>query len=575
MAAILLFVFLPGLAYAQTSLAEKEATIAEIFNEGEILAYQDAATLFLDMLHQAAMSPAEDERDGLTHHLGYMLLIMPKNDGARKALKSVYEGSGRPEDSQTLVSWWHRQDPLPATLHNERLEEHLYRVYYAKRNFAARNDSLGLDDRGRIYIRLGDPFRQTSIKLRTAGLRMQPYEGTLPRNEIWVYRGLHDDAHYLFVQQSRRRPFRLGSTDDLVPPNLRANRRKTTLLLTWLEDILGQLTLEHPHYGVGYDEVTNYLTLPTSNARPPYYFAKLLIEDLRLRDDHHQRNRESNVPAWATQVYGIAHWLEPSIRWARFLRPDSTTELEVYWSLNADQLSPRRRLVNRLRRDGHSPSEDYLMVVTGTHRQEDFAPATLNHRFYRFPAVMTGSLPVHTWQSTLNGDMQNLAIQWQQYWTTENEDGRMEPTATLGIGVVTMDSIQALRSDGFELEMSDIRPVTTSTAGRPGRITPYPGRKIDAEISLGLYFELYHLMYDDQNRTRYEVAYTIRSSDRANAQPITAATTYEGTGRVVQEQLMIDLGAWDLSGPVTISVRATDLVLGASQERSVDFVYEN
>ena len=570
----MILVFLPSLAYAQTRLAEKEATIAEIFNEGEILAYQDAATLYLDMLHQAAMSPAEDERDGLTHHLGYMLLIMPRNDGARKSLEALYEGSGHPGDSQTLVSWWHRQDPLPATLHNERLEEHLYRVYYAKRNFAEQNDSLGLDDRGRIYIRLGDPFRQTSIKLRSAGLRMQPYEGTLPRNEIWVYRGVHDDAHYLFVQQSRRRPYKLGSTDDLVPPNLRANRRKTTLLLTWLEDILGQLTLEHPHYGVGYDAVTNYLTLPTSNPRPPFYFAKYLIEDLRLRDDHHQRNRANNVPASTTQVYGIAHWLEPSIRWARFLRPDGTTELEVYWSLDADQLTPRRRLVNRLGREGHAPSDDYLMVVTGTHRTADFAPATLNHRFYRLPAVMTGSLPTHTWKSTLNGDMQNLAMQWQQYWAEETDDGRFEPTATLGIGVITLDSVQALRSDGFELEMSDIRPVVAPDVGRPNRITPFPGRTINSELPLGLYFELYHLTYDDDERTRYEVAYTIRSGAGINQQPITAVTTYEGSSRVAREQLMIDLGAWDSSGPIIITVRATDLVVGESQERSLDFVYE-
>jgi len=572
-AVLLAVAFLPGVVQAQQDFAEVEAAVAEVFDEGRILAYQEAATLYLGMLHQAASITSEDERTMLTHHLAYMLLVIPKDDIAHKAAEAIRIGAGNPQDSQVLVSWWHRQDPLPATVHNERLEEHLYRIYHAKRHFAAERDSVGLDDRGRIYIRLGDPFRQTSVKLRTAGLRMQPYEGTLPRNEIWVYRGIHDDAHYLFVQRSRRQAFRLSSTEDLIPPNLRANRRKSTLLLTWLEEILAQLALEHPHYGASYDAVTNYLTLATSDARPPFYFAKFLIEDQRLRDDHHDLSRQSTVPASATQVYGIAQHLQPSVRWARFLRPDGMTRLEVYWSLEASQLRPRRRLVNRLRRDGHAPSDDYLMVVTGTHRRADFAPTTLSHRYYRLPAAMTGTLPVHTWESELNGDIQNLAMQWQQYWAEQAGDGRYEPTATLGIGVISLDSIKALHSEGLRLEMSDIRPITVPNAARPNLITPYAGTEITPDLSLGLYFELYHLAYGDDEQTRYEVSYTIRSMDDRRPQTVSAATTFEGSSRVAQEQLMIDLTTWHEPGPVTITVRATDLVQGVARERSVDFVY--
>lgn len=571
---ILAMAIVPCNVQAQQNLTELELAIAKVFDEGRILAYHEAATMYLDMLHQAANSLSDNERALLTHHLGYMLLVMPQNERARASAKALLDGVGSQQDGQELVSWWHRQDPLPATLHNERLEEHLYRVYYAKRHYVSSRDALGIDDRGRIYIRLGDPFRQTSVRLRTAGLRMQPYEGTLPRNEIWVYRGIHDDAHYLFIQQSRRRAYRISSTEELIPPNLRANRRKATLLLTWLEEILAQLALEHPHYGAGYDAVNNYLTLATSDARPPYYFAKLLIEDQRLRDDHHQLSRQSTVPPSATQVYGIAQHLEPSVRWARFLRPNGVTQLEVYWSLEASQLRPRRRLVNRLRRDGHTPSDAYLMVVTGTHRRVDFAPSMLTHRYYRLPASVTESLPVHTWKSELSSNMQNLAMQWHQYWAEEADDGRFEPTATLGIGVITMDSIETLQSDGLSFEMSDIRPVTTPISARPGRVVPYPGSKITPQSPLGLYFELYHLAYDDDEQTRYEIAYTISSTDDAQPQTISAATIHEGNTRVAQEQLMIDMSAWNEPGPITIAVRATDLVLGVSKERSVDFVYE-
>ena len=341
--------------------------------------------------------------------------------------------------------------------------------------------------------------------------------------------------------------------------------------MTWLEDILGQLALEHPHYGTGYDAVTNYLTLATSDARPPFYFAKYLIEDLRLRDDYHQESRDKTVPPSATQVYGIAQQLQPMVRWARFLGPDGITRLEVYWTMDEEQLRPRRRLVNRLRREGHNPSEDYLMVVTAAIRNMDYSPNTLRQRFYRLPASMTGAMPVHTWETDLDGDMQHLAMQWQQYWAERTDDGRYEPRATLGIGVMTMDSVMALRSDGRELEMSDIRPVVAPEFGNVRRLVPYAGREITSTTSLGMYFELYNLAYDNDEKTRYEVAYTIRNE--GGDTPITASTTYEGSSRVAQEEIVIDLSAWGASGPITITVQATDLVLGVSKSRSVEFEY--
>ena len=102
----------------------------------------------------------------------------------------------------------------------------------------------------------------------------------------------------------------------MIPPNLRASRRKTTLLLTWLEEILGQLALEYPHYGTAYDAVTTYMTLPTSDVRLPYFFAKYLMDDIRLRDDHHQVSRARTVQASATHTYRNARQLPPIEDWS-------------------------------------------------------------------------------------------------------------------------------------------------------------------------------------------------------------------------------------------------------------------
>ena len=542
--------------HAQLTITQMEAAIARVFNEGDILAYEKAADLYLTMLRQAADLSSIDDQEVLTHQLGYLSLIMPADDMVRASLEALPKGNGSPQDVLDLVAWWHRQDPLPATLNNERLEEHLFRVYYARQHYADAKDSLGIDDRGRIFIRLGHPWRLSSIKLRSAGLRMQPYEGTLPRNEIWVYRRIHDDAHYLFIQLSRKRPYKLGSTEDLIPPNLRASRRKTTLLLTWLEEVLGQLALEHPHYGTAYDAVTTYMTLPTSDVRPPYFFAKYLMNDIRLRDDHHQVNRARTVPASATQTYGNARQLTPSIRSARFLEPSGITRLEIYWTLDTRQLAPRRRLVNQLRKDGHTPAKEYLLILSATTRGADFAPSSVSNRYYRLPATITGMLPIQMWENQMDMNPLNLAMQWQQYWTRTDSTGRYEPTATLGIGVATIDSIEALRSDGVALEMSDIRPIVLLGESSMDSAVPYAGEEITPATRLGFYFELYHLAYDDDGQTRYEVEYRIAGTE--GMQPISTITSYTGSTRTAREQIMLDVSAWKQPGPITITLSAID-----------------
>ena len=138
---------------------------------------------------------------------------------------------------------------------------------------------MGVDDRGRIFVRLGRPWRQSTIKLKDPKLQALPLEYRLPRNELWVYRGVHDDAHYLFVQLSRRKPYRLDSSEALIPPNLRGTQRRVQLLLVWMEDVYGQLAMEHDHYGTIYDAVVNYISLPTSVPLAPYEFSQKTIQD--------------------------------------------------------------------------------------------------------------------------------------------------------------------------------------------------------------------------------------------------------------------------------------------------------
>ena len=348
----------------------QEANIARVFTEENVQLYAEATTEYLDWLGKAADAEVGDKEE-LVRHLHWIALITPEESPINQSAQALISEDGTPDDAAAIVSWWHQQDPLPATLYNERVEEHLYRVYHAQREYAHQRDPLGVDDRWRVFVRLGRPWREAVITLQNPRLMTLPLEFRLPRNEIWVYRHIHDDAHYLFVQLSRRRPFRIDTPDALIPLNLRGPRN-VPILLAWMEDIFGQLAMEHSHYGAVYDAVANYTALPTSEPLQPYQFSQKAIQDTRTRDDQHQLSRARTVPNSVTQAYGNAVKLELQTRFIRFWEQDGSTRLEAYWNIDLSTVRPSRTMIRRSGQLRQATSSDFILSVALSKRDEEF-----------------------------------------------------------------------------------------------------------------------------------------------------------------------------------------------------------
>jgi hypothetical protein len=110
---------------------------------------------------------------------------------------------------------------------------------------------------------------------------------------------------------------------------------------------------------------------------------------------------------------------------------------------------------------------------------------------------------------------------------------------------------------------------------------PYPFQYITPETSLALYFEVYHLAFDETDQTRYTVEYEVQRQApngrltrliRGDDTPSTATTAqYEGTTRTANEYILLDLSAWDGQRDLTVTVRVTDTVTGQEVQRSIDF----
>ena len=119
---------------------------------------------------------------------------------------------------QVVRRFWASRDPAPLTRANERLIEHYRRVAYALRNFS--KGQFPWDDRGEVYVRLGDPdhvsrFNDIQIErdpyisrarerfaarigpgfLPPVGRPMFPIDG---RWEYWVYAEIDKGTEFTF-----------------------------------------------------------------------------------------------------------------------------------------------------------------------------------------------------------------------------------------------------------------------------------------------------------------------------------------------------------------------------------------
>jgi len=547
----------------------QESEIAQIFLDENIDMYAEASSKYMDWIGNASRADV-GEREALKRHLRWITLLTSEEMPVNKASRLLIADKGTPANAKQIVSWWHLQDPLPTTLENERLEEHLYRIYYAQRHYGYHKDSLGVDDRGRIFVRYGKPWREDVISLKNLQLRVLPLKLRLPRNEVWVYRGIHDDAHYLFVQSSRRKPYQIGTSESLFPSNLRGSRRRVEILLSWMEDVFGQLAMQHDHYGAIYDAVSNYTALPTAVSYQSFEFSQKAIQDIRLRDDQHQLRREKTLPLSQTSVYGNAIKLNPFSRLARFLDNDGSTRLEIYWSIDVQELRPNRYMRRRSRQLGYTSSSDYILSVGLTTREENFEAQNIQIRRYHLPEGSSTEPQVYSWTVPNHSSATPISMQWSLHWTVPDSIPP-QPDVTWAIGMMNVDSLDALSSDGSSLELSDIKILSMESPDSFDGVTPFVSQTIRPDTQLALYFEAYFLRFSDFDNTSYTIEYTL---SKEGSEAITTSFDYEGNEATVREFIAIDFSQWDTPGPFRLTLTVTDNVGKNSVSRSVDFEYK-
>jgi GWxTD domain-containing protein len=405
------------------------------------------------------------------------------------------------EKIRWIKIFWKRNDPTPTTERNERLEEHLRRVEYARKWFSAPKP-LGFDDRGVIYVKYGEPSQRYS---QPAGdMQLRP-------NESWSYSDLIPGLVFDFVSQG---PY-YRVVDDLSQAiGLRSEPGPELYNLLNLYE-------SRSHIDSRYDRLASELrrTLGTDFSENPLSPGQQnpMLGNINLARQQIAEfvGESKKVQAEAPPVvYKYDYGRKPlaiAQSMARFREPDGRVRVEVYYGVPYNQLqfaSQDGRWVTPLKEQVVIFDEEYEPVLMDSSLIELTAPSQ--------EAVRKGAY-ISQFNFVLDPGSYHLALRF------ENEPGNR-------LGIVRSDFFcPTFPSDSLRLSDLQLSPRITSAgqvnvsdpaAGRQTaskfikhgvRIVPLPGLTISKTRPLYIYFEIYGLTLDSNRRAKYEIQYRLRT----------------------------------------------------------------
>ncbi len=592
--------------------------------------YDRAATVdvYHHLLRYADSSLARPEAAIVKKHAAQAALLMTEEHRHRISDNAPHDTSWalKRGAGTHLLEWWRQQDPAPATPENERMEEHVQRVATAQAEYPHATRVSGLDDRGETFVRYGPPFLQRSITYNDAGFVLDVFRFGVnvssfefPENEIWTYPQIHHAAYFIFVEDEDH--YDIGSSSDLMPSRLSntfstsdRHLNRAVSALAAMRYIFRDLALYHSDFGTLYNEIEDYaswqemkaneyqmtgrvppgtrmrsvgaginqqrfvFSSPAFGIEMPSQFVQSTSMEQQTLDYHAQRIRKKELPPQATDIFSGLDSLSLTVRTARFLEPDGATRTEVYWGTLARHLQ-----IN----EEHGDKES-LVKLTAVEYSPDYSRRTMRGKWYNTASAsgQQGLVVPSVFSIESGSDTYHLGLQWEQY-TADLDGNRIQLGNQLRIATRRVDTLAALNAAPDRLEMSDLKPLLSNGAYEATTsaedASPYPFDRIGAEASLLLYFELYHLGFSSDDRTRYTVEYDVmRRTERGRLTRLfrgdkeertTASTTYEGDSRTAKEQILIDLSDWENTNPgqLTVTVRVTDEATGQQVERAIDF----
>ena len=451
-----------------------------------------------------------------------------------------------------MLDWWRTQDPLPGTAQNERVGEHSKRVRYALGTYPDPESVLGYDARGELHVRFGAPSRKHVVMFNEATFLRELAQSGLsvsrsdfPDNEIWAYGGNTEARTYVLVE--RDGAYRLGTSQDLIPPSLRTivgqtarDQQRSLVALAAARTIYSQLATFETGYGVMWADLQRYVESGRRFQRPGAAIRQFNQQMRSAESGLRQRRIESEPPSESTIAEDIGT-LDAQLRVARFLSEDGRAETEIWWAASGVP-GQRHALVGTLVTDARTAERGVADSVRVAWDGDITGGAIVPAR--PVTARCEGACPL-AFQLDARGPGDPGVLLRTFVW-----EGTPEPLAT------------------DRLELSDLLPLDATT----------DIALVDGSVAVGqplsLRFEAYGLE-EGQGPAQFVIEYELvlrrfgnllrRTREEAREGDLTSFTR----GSQTEQFLLLRTDDWDQADEVDITIRIRDIRANAEVERTI------
>lgn len=473
--------------------------------------------------------------------------------------KEQWKNLQTPEEKIRFVKrFWISHDVTPATLVNERLNEHYTRLLYARAHFSWPN-LRGYDDRGRIYIQYGPPDNWIDDASNA---------GALPVLS-WVYFRHGPSISFDFLDKGLGYELTTDLTKAIVSPGIIS-------YVSAAEKLVTRRASASPEY------------MRLNNELNPI-FEILRIAPGRLQADPlNYRNkverafdnytvdiykRQAVLPKTTSEVSVGQEELTCALNLAQFKGENGEPDLLAMYGFRISDLKNKSdttcvKIIATVRDTALNIRTSHDTVYTVFQNQqppsEDFIAATT----YRLPQGKYYFLLEADNSSGRQHGMRDFSFRLSDYPKGELHLSSAIFAKAVYLGDSTTFPLQAIRRHHLA-------------------ITPYPFPALNRHVPLFVYFEIYDLQRDTNGETFYQIEYEVNVPEKkgfvaflANLNPfskdggrISVADLRHGKATMEPTYLQLNFGQLR-HGQYELIVRVTDKLMNATKESKLEFELE-
>jgi GWxTD domain-containing protein len=404
-----------------------------------------------------------------------------------------------------LKKFWLEKDPEPETEKNERLIEHMRRVKFAKENFVTQSTHGKYDDRGKIYIKYGDPDNKhissgiPRIEDPTLGVSIEADGTGVYSNESWVYywgignynEGLFFDfvnkggKGYELVGDLREAVYGLGHASS-------AGRNVNTYYALYKD----REYLDDRHYG----KIVRGMESGFFAGKNDRNLVEVRIDDeiFLYRDEKLIMEKNSPVEAYLYHTENQPIFLMTSS--ASFRGTGGRTRQEIYYSFPLNDIK----------------FQETENLKTATFDESITLKNLENKNLYQDKRTI--KLEYNKDQNVKNNShigQLNLEIPYQQEDYVSFLKIKSDTDKRLGLIYHEMNnkdySGNSLILSDLEFSYNIVPSNEKNQFTKNGLfIIPHTGGIIDKDNDIFVYFEIYNLSLDSDGNARYKVDYTVK-----------------------------------------------------------------